>query len=696
MLDIPENIKDLFRSDNNRAQTHKKIKLTFYDDTIDSLYPYELLFPHEGLYPSEHGEPWVVIENNRIDTESLVIIESLSESEDLTFGSCESAMMEITVADVIEDLTGREFTLTVEISGYEMAMGIYTVESYARQSDRRKRKITAYDRMRWFDRDVAGWYNDLEFPVTLKTFRDSLCEYIGITQTGGSLLFDSMQITKTINPAEISGLDILKAICEINGCFGHIDKTGQLKYIQLQQTGLYPSEALFPEENLYPSEFGRDGRPAETVSHYKQPMTYEDYLVEGISSLVIRQQEGDVGGNVGVGENVYTIEGNMLVYGKSASQLLNIAQSLLPYISGRIYRPANIQCYAMPWVEVGDGIIIPTQNDIIETFCMKRTTKGIQAMTDTIESTGNQTRQEVFGINKQITQLEGKMAVIVTNVEEVSATVTDLKENTEAQLKIVSDEISAEVTRATKEEGKLSSSIKINADQIALKVSAGDVTKQLNSELKITGNSIALTTGHFTVNSKNLTITESGDATFSGKVTGSSFVGGSINIGNGNFVVDSGGKVTSKNALIEGATINGAGLVTGTHIVARDTLEGNSCSFEDVMAAEIYCHGTVYGADWQYISDRRYKTNVRPISPKDCYELICSVTPVGYKFLGSQIGGVGFIAQDVKAVLKKMNMDLPLIGYREKDDMYTIPYANYVAILAGAIQYMAERGLKDT
>lgn len=666
MLDIPENIKDLFRSDNNRAETRKKVRLTFYDDTIDSLYPYELLFPDEGLYPSEHGEPWVVIENNRIETESLVITESLSEPEDLTFGSCESAMLEIVVADVIEDLTGREFTLTVETDGYIMAMGVYTVTSYVKQSDRRKRKITAYDRMRWFDQDVAAWYNELTFPITLKTFRDSLCDYIGITQAGDSLLFDSMGITKTINPAEISGLDILRAICEINGCFGHIDKTGQLKYIQLQQTGLYPSETLYPDKELYPSEFGGDGRLAEIVSHYKQPMTYEDYLVEGIDSLVIRQQEGDIGANVGDGENVYAIEGNMLVYGKSASELLNIAQSLLPYISGRIYRPANIQCYAMPWVEVGDGLIVATSNDIVETFCMKRTTKGIQAMTDTIESTGNPTREEIFGINKQITQLEGKMAVVVTNVEEVSATVTDLKTETEAQIKILSNEIS-------------------------LKVSEGDVTNQLNSELKITGNAIELTTGHFTVNSKNLTINEAGDAIFSGKVTGSSFVGGSINIGNGNFVVDSGGKVTSKNALIEGATINGAGLVTGTHIVARDTLEGNACNFENVMAAEIYCHGTVYGADWQYVSDRRSKKNIQSLSPYVCYKIISLLRPVTYEFCQSGIQGVGFIAQEVRDMTRELEISLPLFGYREKDDMYTIPYGNYVAILTGAIQYMSER-----
>lgn len=484
MLDIPENIKDLFRSDNRHQETHKKFKLSFYDDKADALYPYETLFPDESLFPNEHGTAWLTIENNRIVSESLQIAEALSCDDDMVFGSCEGAELQITVADVNEDITNREFALTVEIGGYEMALGLYTVKAFERQSDRRKRKITAYDRMGWFNVDVAGWYNDLEFPMTIKTFRDSLCDYIGIQQTQATLLFDSLEISKTIEPTQISGLDVLKAICEINGCFGHIDKTGQLVYVQLQQTGLYPSETLYPEETLYPSEYGGDGRPVEIVSTYKQPMVYEDYLVEGIDSLIIRQEENDVGASVGNGENVYTIEGNFLVYGKSAAELLEIAQSLLPYISGRVYRPASVDCNCMPWVEVGDALIIPTRDDIVETFVMKRTITGCQNMRDKIESTGSQVREDQFSISKQIIQLEGKAAIITKSVEEVSVRVTDLKNYTEAQFKITADAITAEVTRAKEAEAQLS----IRADQISASVT--DLRNDTEAKFEITADQI--------------------------------------------------------------------------------------------------------------------------------------------------------------------------------------------------------------
>lgn len=59
-------------------------------------------------------------------------------------------------------------------------------------------------------------------------------------------------------------------------------------------------------------------------------------------------------------------------------------------------------------------------------------------------------------------------------------------------------------------------------------VQKGDVVNQVNSELKISGNSIALTTGHFTINAKNLTLDSAGNAVFSGKIKAAAIEGGTI------------------------------------------------------------------------------------------------------------------------------------------------------------------------
>lgn len=625
MLDIPEEVKNIFLSDRKGKGTEKEFRLYFYDDKAETLYPYETLYPDENLFPEEHGTAWLVIENDRIETESLSITESLSDSDELEFGSCDSSMLEITVADVIDDVTGKEFTLTVETGGYELNLGLYTVESFVRTADRRKRKITAYDRMARFNADVSQWYNELDFPVTIKEMRDSLCDYVGVTQEQDELVLDSMAVSKTIEPSQMSGLDVLKAICQINGCFGKINKMGKLIYKRLQMTGLYPAEDLFPEEELYPSESGSDGSQVQYLDVFKT-MEYEDYMVQGITGLIIRGQEGDIGANVGTGENPYAIEGNFLVYGKSSVELLNIAQSLLPVISERTYRPMKIDCNAMPWLEAGDLVRVETKDDIVESFVMKRKMSGCQSMRDSLESTGSQKREEVFGINRQIIQLEGKTAVITKNVEEVSVRVTDLKNYTESEFEVTAgkiqsevtrateaegqlssritqtaDSITAEVTRATAAEGKLSSRITVNENNITLKVSKGEVSSQLSVE----SGKVTLSSNRLVVDSTNFKLDGNGNATFSGKITG-----GSININNV-FTVDGSGNtkitgnhfswgatnssmgtdgtLTCKNANITGSVTATSGKIGGFSINGNNLVSGSSSSV--IKWGEFYIDG---------------------------------------------------------------------------------------------------------
>lgn len=686
MLSIPQDIKALFHSDSAR----KKFKLTFYEDNYDSLYPSEMLFPEDSLYPSEHGEPWLIIENDRIVSESLKISEALCSEQDLTFGACESSECQITVADVIEDLTGKEFVLSAEIGGYNMALGIYTVKSFKRQSDRRKRLITAYDRMERFNTDVSVWYESLSFPITVKAMRDSLCQYIGIEQENTELLLDSLSISKTIQTEQISGLDILKAVCEINGVFGHISRSGKMQYIQLQQTGLYPSETLFPDDNLFPSELDR---PYETITTYKQPARYEDYVVNGIDSLTIRAEKGDIGANVGSGMNPYAIEGNFLVYGKSSQELFNIAQSLLPRIKGRIYRPVSVDCNCMPWLEVGDAIRLITRDDLIESFIMRRTISGCQAMRDRLESTGSQNREEEFSIQKQIIQLEGKTAIISKNVEEVYVEVSNLKEDTNSKISVMADQITAEVNRATEAEGKLSASIKANAEKIELKVSAGDVSSQISLEkdaVTIRSNRLSWQSDKSSMTANGLLTCENIKATngtFSGTITGSNITGGTIT---GTTI--EGNTITG--GTISGTTITG-GTIIGSEIRAKSIEAIGTVAVKVFSAERIDCEGSMdahtvnvdylrYGMATQG-SDRRLKENIKTISQADSIKLIESLNPVCYHFRDDGNPGIGFIAQEVEEVERSLNLDWKLYEVG-KDGFYSIPYLHFIPILTSGIQ----------
>ena len=181
-------------------------------------------------------------------------------------------------------------------------------------------------------------------------------------------------------------------------------------------------------------------------------------------------------------------------------------------------------------------------------------------MMDTYEAQGTRERKENFGIGTQIIQLEGKTAIIKKSVEEVSVRVSDLKASTDAQFKITADQILAEVTRAKQSEASLSiradqialsvtnltndtnSRFTQTAEQIALKVSKGQVSSQLSVE----SDKVTISGNRLIVNSTNFQLDGNGNATFSGRI-----VGGSINIGNGTFWVDSGG-----NASINAGQIN--------------------------------------------------------------------------------------------------------------------------------------------
>ena len=110
-------------------------------------------------------------------------------------------------------------------------------------------------------------------------------------------------------------------------------------------------------------------------------------------------------------------------------------------------------------------------------------------------------------------------------------------------------------------------------------VKKGDVVNQVNSELKISGNSIALTTGHFTINAKNLTLDSAGNATFSGTVKAASIEGGTI-----------------KGATIDGGTVNGV------------TITGASGEFTKSFKVNVPCGYTPPDLGdktsyWQFIAD---------------------------------------------------------------------------------------------
>lgn len=359
----------------------------------------------------------VTITNTELHQESFELTESLCSESELTFGACEAAAVKFTISNIFTSLKDKWITVKIILDGNSdnsFILGRYKVVSDKPTADRIKREIEAYDALYdMINADVVDWYNSIlpttDTYITFKTFRDSFFAHFGITQKEITLVNDTMTVSRTVDTDELSGGQILNAICEINGCLGHIGRSGQFEFVYLSNTA-----------------------PIIINKSYYTSADYQDYIVSQIDKLQIRQDENDIGAIVGTGSNTYVIENNFLVYGKDAAQLKAIATNVFNRIKGITYRPAEISSAGNPCIEVGDAIKLSTKYAELTTYVLERSLKGIQALTDSYTAQGEQLRTtQINSSNKSITQLKGRVNRLIRDVDQNKAEIS----NVEAGLK---------------------------------------------------------------------------------------------------------------------------------------------------------------------------------------------------------------------------------------------------------------------
>jgi hypothetical protein len=452
-------------------------------------YQYAELFKKDSIDKQltiETDDKTTKITNVELHQEQFELTESICSESELTIGSCEAAVLKFTVSNIFLPMKDKMVTVKTVIdnnTANPFQIGRYKVYSDTPTADRTKRDIVAYDSLYdVINADVAGWYNTLlpekDSTTTMKAFRDSFFGYFGIEQANVQLANDDMKVEKTIEPEELSGATVLNCICEINGCFGHIGRDGRFHYIYLEQEiqGLYPRNDLYPADDLYPRE-PKSTRISKSLYISAQ---YEDFLVKTIDKLQIRKEEDDIGVIVGSGTNVYVIQDNFLVYGKGSEELTGIANNIYGKIRGIIYRPFSADCKGNPCIEVGDAVRLPTRYEIIESYVLKRTLKGIQALRDEYEATGEEYRStQVNSVHKSIIQLKGKTNVLTRTIEETNSKITDVESGLSSEIKQTATDIRAEVKNTA---DGLSSSIEQTANSIRSEVS--DSVNNLSSSIQ--------------------------------------------------------------------------------------------------------------------------------------------------------------------------------------------------------------------
>jgi hypothetical protein len=474
----------------------------------------------------------VKITNSEIHFEQFELKEILCDDDYLTFGQCNASQLKFKISNVFTSMIGKQINVSVVINGHVDApfiFGKYRVISDKPTDDKRYRNVTAYDVIYDIgESEVSSWYNGLKFPLTLKQFRDSFFSYFGVEQVAATLPNDSMEVAETIKPSELSGQTVMEAICSINGCFGHINHDGKFEYVFLKEiiSGLYPKKGLYPQKGLYP----RKGSEKEKVTGGKyKTVKYEDFVCQKVTKVQIRQSENDIGAvypdtEITENDNSYILQDNFLVYGMGADALETVARNLYEVIKVVKYRPYNCEKIGNPCLSLGEAVNVYTAKEIIESYVLSRTYKGIQQPIDTISATGKAPKysEQVNGINKSIIQLRGKTNELERNVEETRSEIKDVESGLDTKITQTAGKIELEAKRAIDAEVELAAAISVQADQIKLKVSKGDVSSQLSIE----SGQVSISGNRFVLDSTNFSITADG------KVTAKSIdiTGGTINL----------------------------------------------------------------------------------------------------------------------------------------------------------------------
>lgn len=402
------------------------------------------------LITSDDGT--VNLNNSDLHIGTFELSESICSGNELQFGLIEAGSIKFKTSNLIIALKNKWLNISFYFDDDKESIykcGRYKVYSDLPTADRRYREILAYDMLYDIIKlDILLWYNNLfveSTEITLKEFRDSFFEYVGLEQEEITLANDDMTVTKTVELEELSGKTVLSLICEINGCLGYINRQGKFQYIYLQKEiqGLYPSQMLFPADNLYPKN---TDYPTGNKLVYKK-CTYETYTVKGIKQVQIRQQENEIGAispldTQSEALNTYIVEDNFLVYGKTSSELQQIADNLLEAVKGIVYRPFNADCVGNPCIELGDPVRIASRYDIIESYVLKRTIKGIQAMSDSYEAKGEEYRSnKINSVSKQIVELKGKTNTLTRTVEETNNTIANVEKGLKTEISVTADSI---------------------------------------------------------------------------------------------------------------------------------------------------------------------------------------------------------------------------------------------------------------
>lgn len=203
----------------------------------------------------------------------------------------------------------------------------------------------------------------------------------------------------TVKSGSLGLYDVMNAYLELTGRFGCPGRDGTYDFRTLNgDFGLYPATDIYPSEDLFPQ-----GANATADRSVYYDLWYEEYAVRPFGKVVADYLDTDGQNQTlsyvfdAVAENVYYLKNNTILQHStySAGEIQELLDTyFVPNVQGVSYVPAEISMKGLPYLEAGDVIDVLTQEGGFETIIMQRTLKGILALVDNIESTGDELTED--------------------------------------------------------------------------------------------------------------------------------------------------------------------------------------------------------------------------------------------------------------------------------------------------------------
>lgn len=382
----------------------------------------------------------ITLTNSDIVSQSMTLTEAIENSDNLSFTGCIASVFKITCADIVQDIQGMWIEADIKASNTEtipLFRG-YIDNTTNHSHEQNTMELVAYDALKKInERDVTAWYNNLGTTFTIKGMRNSFFNMLGITQVVDYLPNDGITVRKTLTDKTITGSKIIKAICQINGRFGRINRAGKFEYVHLVEgtEALYPREDLYPADDIYPAD--ENALDQVNKARYKN-ISFENYRVNVINKVQLVGKDGTIVATSGSGSNIFTVKDNFLLWDLSQSVLNSVARNLYNTVQGLWYTPSTVDCVGLPYVECGDFVLMATKRSIVRAYVLERNLKGVQALSDNFNAKGDKV-QPKYTPSVQ-TQITANTQAINT---ETSNRITAINTEASARSAAISSEASA-------------------------------------------------------------------------------------------------------------------------------------------------------------------------------------------------------------------------------------------------------------